>query len=251
MSRDRRILAVNPNTSPAVTARFVDEARRSLPPGVALDAVTGRFGAEIVSTRAENLVAAHSALELVARHAGGYDAIVLAISFDTALAALADLLPVPVVGITGAAVAAARRVGRVGIVTFGDSARPLYLDVLAGYGVAPAEVETVELATVAGYLDGGLDDAAAAAAGRLAARGAEAVVVTGTAVVGIAERLAPRLAVPVFDGAAPSIAAALAGIGSGAAGAPVRPLARSTGLDPDLARFLGGGPPASLTPPNR
>src|SRR6478735_3823964 len=109
-----RLLAINPNTSVTVTARFLTEARRSLPNTATLDGATGRFGAGIVSSLAENVIAAHAALELLARHGGGYDAVILAISFDTALEAARDLMPVPVIGMTEAAIIAARAHGEVG-----------------------------------------------------------------------------------------------------------------------------------------
>jgi len=41
----------------------------------------------IVSRRSENVIAGHAALDLLARHVADFDAVILAISFDTALAA--------------------------------------------------------------------------------------------------------------------------------------------------------------------
>jgi hypothetical protein len=132
----RRILAINPNTSAAVTDAFVAEARRRAPWDVTVEGVTGRFGAGIVSTEAENVVAGHSALALAAEHAAGFDAVILAISFDTALRALRETLPVPVVGITEAALRAAGA-RPLGVVCFGAVSLPLYVRLIAAYGVSP------------------------------------------------------------------------------------------------------------------
>lgn len=230
----RRILVVNPNASVEVTDRYVAEACLLAGPGVTIEGVTGRFGARIVSAEAEHAIAAHSALELIAEHAAGFDAVILAISFDSGLEAARQVLPLPVVGTTEAALAAAR--GRVGVVTFGAASRPLYERLLAGRALVG--IETVEAATAADYLTpGAQDDAALAAVEALAARGAQAAAICGAALVGIARRLAPRASIPVHDGGA-AVAAALA-----APPVPhpiVRPLAGSVGLPPRLAALLDG-----------
>src|SRR4051794_8850066 len=103
MKQGARLLVVNPNTSAEVTARFVAEARAVAPPGTVIEGVTGSFGAAIVTTHAENAIAGHAMLDLLAHHAAGHDAVILAISFDTALAAAGDVLDIPVVGITRSA----------------------------------------------------------------------------------------------------------------------------------------------------
>ncbi len=171
-----RILAVNPNTSTAVTDAFVTEARRIAPPDVSVDGVTGTFGATIVSCEAENVVAAHSALDLLAAHAAGYDAVILAISFDSGLLAAQELLPVPVVGLTHAACRAAGVEDRpVGVIGFGAVSLPLYRRTIHGHGFRPVAFEAVEIASTAAYLTpGAMDRAVLGAVDRLAAAGAEA-----------------------------------------------------------------------------
>jgi allantoin racemase len=239
MAPPRRILVVNPNTSEAVTRAYLDVARAVAPPGVAFDGVTGRFGARIVSTGAENLIAGHAALELVADNLPGHDAVILAISFDTGLAALRDLLPVPVVGITEAALAAARTGDRrVGVVIFGEVSRPLYEQVIAGYGGAVIGYEAVGIGSPGDYLDPTRNDAAVAqAVGRLAARGAEAAVICGAAIVGIAARLQACASVPLFDGSE-AVAMCMAAQPTPPPAHP--PIAGSTGLSPALAALLAG-----------
>ena len=248
-----RILAVNPNTTEAVTRRFVEEARH-VAPGTVVDGVTGTFGAAIVSTRAEAVVAAHATLDLLARHGAGYDAAILAISFDTGLAAARDLMPCPVVGITEAAlqaacaeVARAGDGGRVGLVTFGAQSLPLYQDMLTAYGLAGrvATIEVVPVESAAGYLDpAARDSAVLGAVARLAEAGAGAAVICGAAIVGMARRLQPAAALPLHDGAAPSVARALRLAETFVPTAPPCPLAPTTGLSNALARLIAGHGPA-------
>ena len=238
-----RLLVVNPNTSEAVTRAYLEAARRVAPEGVSLTGATGRFGARIVSNEAENLVAGHSALDLVADRAKGHDAVILAISFDTGLAALRSILPMPVVGITGAALNAACAGGRrIGVVIFGSVSRRLYETVLAGYGIEPVGIAAIEIGSAADYLSPGAQDGAVVdACARLERDGAEAVVLFGTAIVGMAARLAPSLGLPVYDGIE-AVAASLSAIETQDRALDVRPrpLGESVGLSPALTRMLRG-----------
>jgi allantoin racemase len=237
----RRILAINPNTSAAVTDAFVAEARRRAPWDVTVEGVTGRFGAGIVSTEAENVVAGHSALALAAEHAAGFDAVILAISFDTALRALRETLPVPVVGITEAALRAAGA-RPLGVVCFGSVSLPLYVRLIASYGLSSVVYEAVEIASAADYLSPEAKDRAVLdASRRLLDRGAEAIVLCGAAIVGMAERLAPDLGAPVFDGAE-AVPRCLDMLATPRPVPRPRPVGETTGLSPALAALITGRP---------
>jgi len=236
-----RILVVNPNTSPEVTAAYMATARAVVPQGVILTGATGRFGARIVSTPAENVVAGHSALDLVAEHAEGQDSVILAISFDTALDALRSVLSIPVVGISEAALRAATAPGwPVGVVFFGEVSRGLYEQVLARNGIVPVGMEAVEVAGAADYLSPEEKDAAVLdACLRLQGQGAGAIVILGAAIVGMAARLAPKLSLPVHDGIE-AVHACLSGRMPAARGHGHRPLGENVGLSPALGRLLRG-----------
>ncbi|MEM6891031.1 MAG: aspartate/glutamate racemase family protein [Pseudomonadota bacterium] len=236
-----RILVVNPNTSPEVTDAYLAAARLQAPNDVKLTGVTGRFGARIVSTPAENLVAGHSALDLVANHAAGYDAVILAISFDTGLDALRSVLPMPVIGITEAALrAAATEDGRIGVVFFGEVSRSLYLDVLSRNRVEPVGVAAVGVDDATDYLSAGaMDQTVLDACNDLHAQGADAIVICGAAIVGMAARLSPQLTVPVFDGLM-ALDACLDPDAGRAASRSLKPLGTGVGLSPSLTRLLYG-----------
>lgn len=238
----RRILVVNPNTSSEVTEAYLAAARAVAAKDTVLSGVTGRFGARIVSTEAENIIAGHSALDLVADHAQGHDAVILAISFDTGLDALRSVLPMPVIGITAAALRAAATGGRrVGIVFFGEVSRGLYERVIATNGIVPFGMAAITVGAVSDYLSPeARDDAVEAACVQLKAEGAEAIVICGAAIVGMAARLAPRLPLPVHDGIE-AVHASLATANTLKAGHMHMPLGDSVGLPPSLARLLRGG----------
>ncbi len=153
----------------------------------------------------ENAIAAHAVLDLLATHARGHDAAVLAISFDTALIAARQLLDIPVIGMTEASLHTACLIGRrFGLITFGAVSRPLYLDLVRERGLQDrmADCVTIEVASVAGYLESATLDQLVydAARGLAADRGADVVVICGAAVAGIAARLQPKLTVPLLDG---------------------------------------------------
>ncbi len=236
-----RILVVNPNTSPEVTDAYLAAARSLARCDVTLTGVTGQFGARIVSTEAENVVAGHSALDLVAEHAAGHDAVILAISFDTALEALRSVLPMPVIGITAAALGAAASGGRrIGVVFFGEVSRALYEAVLSRKGIVPTGMVAIEVGDVSDYLSPEAKDAIVLEAClRLRSEGAEAIVICGAAIVGMAARLESRVPVPVFDGLE-AVHACISG-GEACGSAPrQRPLSDSVGLSPELTRLLRG-----------
>lgn len=130
-----RLLVLNPNTSQFVTDRVVETARAAAGPECRVTGVTGRRGPPIVGTRSECVMAAAEALDLAAEHAGDADGILLAISFDTGLDALREMLPIPVVGMSEAGMLAAMTLARrFSLLTFGNRAVPIYEELVAHYG---------------------------------------------------------------------------------------------------------------------
>jgi allantoin racemase len=201
-----KLLLVNGNTTQAVTGRVVAEATRCAAPGTTITGVTARFGVSIVSTEAEEEIAGHAVLDALAANYAGHDAAILAISFDTALSGARQIVPIPVVGMTEASLLmACLLVRRFGLISFGQSSRWMYLDLVrrAGLSQRMAGFETIELTNSTDYLrEGGQDIAVIEASHRLVAAGADAVVVAGAAVAGIAHRLRAQLSVPLLDGIA-------------------------------------------------
>jgi allantoin racemase len=113
-------------------------------------------------------------------------------------------LPIPVIGMTEAALHTACLLGRrFGLISFGTRSRWLYLDLVRRSGLLERMVafETIELTTTENYLrEGAQDQIVCEASERLVSAGAEAVVVTGAAVAGIVHRLTPLVPAPIVDG---------------------------------------------------
>jgi allantoin racemase len=200
-----KLLLVNGNTTQAVTDLVHAEARRHARPGTGMTAVTASFGVPIVSTELENAIAGHAVLDLLATHAPGHHAAILAISFDTALIAARQLLDIPVVGMTEASLHTACLIGRrFGLITFGTLSRTLYLDLVRQRGLQDrmAACVSIDIASVAAYLQpAAFDQQVCDAAHALVTdSNADVVVICGAAVAGIAARLQPRIEAPLLDG---------------------------------------------------
>jgi allantoin racemase len=200
-----RLLVVNANTSEIVTEKVAAQARASASPGTEIVAVTGRFGARVIGTRAEHAIGEHSTLALVAEHASSCDAVVIAVSYDTGLCAARELLNVPVVGMTEAGLLTACMLGgRVGVVTFGRRVRPLYEELVTAYGLSARIAGWRTLESTAAYQRGAhetLDAELIAAANDLVERdGAETVLLTGAVMAGVPARLQSAVPVPLIDG---------------------------------------------------
>lgn len=202
-----KILLVNPNTSSFVTDKVAAEARRVASAGTEIIAVTGQNGSEIVSGRAEDALAAAEALRLAAEHSAECDAIVLAISFDSGLAALREMLSIPVVGMSEAAMLAACTLGgRFSMLTFGNRAAPIYAERCKAYGLRERLANVVSLAPLS---DAEMRDPQmllprlVESIERTAADdGAEAVILAGAIFAGLTNAVADRVSIPVLNGVA-------------------------------------------------
>jgi len=205
-----RILLINPNTSTFVTEACAAVARRHAAPGTEIVAVTASRGVPIIGCRTENAIAAAMTVELAAEHAEGCDAVVLAVSFDSGLAAVRELLAVPVVGMSEAAMMTACLLGgRFAYLTFGGRAVPLYEELIQSYGLERRSAGVVALPMLSPEE---LRDPARVAplllqaVGRaVAERGAESAVLGGAVFAGLAERLKPDSPVPLVDGIAAAV----------------------------------------------
>ena len=200
-----RILLINSNTSDVVTAKVLAGGRLAASPGTEVEAVCGTFGARVIGTRSENAIAEHSTIALAAKHAAGFDAAVIAVSYDTGLRGARELLPIPVVGMTEASMFTACLLGgRLGVITFGRRVLPLYQELAQGYGVSGRIVGWRAIESTAAYKPGNdaeLDRLLVDTALELVEREmAEVIVLTGAVMAGVAARLQPQLPVPMVDG---------------------------------------------------
>lgn len=202
-----KILLVNANTTPAVTERIAAEGRRIASPGTEIVPVTGTFGAPIIGTRAEMAIAEHAALDLVARHGAGVDAVVIGVSFDVGLRALRELAPAPVVGMTEAACLVACTLGGpFGIVTYGARSAAILREMVAGYGLASrlAGVHGLDASPADMLKDPQALHAqiAGAACDLIERDGAEAVILAGAVMAGLPPLIQEQVPCPLVEGIA-------------------------------------------------
>ncbi|MEO1019231.1 MAG: aspartate/glutamate racemase family protein [Pseudomonadota bacterium] len=200
-----KILLANSNTSRAVTAAILAEAQKFASSGTEVTGKNAEFGAEIIGTRAEAAVAAHGLVDMLAKHAAGYDAVVIGMSLDTGIWAAREMLDIPVVAMSEAAMLmAATAASRFGLVIFGNRGAQAYREVVEGYGfdgrlvgiealgAAPqdmlADPESLYTPIVEGVE-------------RLAnEQDAEAVVLVGAVMCGLPAILQDRVSVPLLEG---------------------------------------------------
>jgi allantoin racemase len=207
-----RLLLLNPNTTPAITAQVAASARACALPDTEIVEATGEFGAAVIGTRTENAIAAHAALQAALTQPQPYDALVLAVSLDTGLDALREALDVPVVGLTEAALITATMVSRhAALLTLGQRMLPMYGELIAHHGFS-SRVPVVEALTLApqDFLDRPLDsrEVLREHCKRLANQGMEAIVLAGAVFAGHAAAIQSTVPVPLIDGAPAAVALA-------------------------------------------
>ena len=168
---------------------------------------------------------------------------VLAVSYDTALLAAREMLAIPVVGITEAALLTACMLGtRTGVIIFGKRVLPLYQEAALLRGLASRISGWRALESQVPYGDGdqsAVDQLVVDAAMDLIERdGCEVIVLAGAVMAGVPRRLQARIPVPVVEGVSCAVAQAELLVRLGC------PKATTCSLAPLPARELIGVSPA-------
>lgn len=245
-----KLLFINPNTSAHLTEMGARVARAIARPETEIIAATGRFGARYLTTRASATIAAHAVLDTFAREGQEADAVVIACFGDPGLFALRELSPVPVVGMAEASCHLASTLGRkFSIVTGGHAWGPMLEEFVAAIGLSAnlASVRTVPQsgADIAAMPDDALASLKATCLEAVEEDGAEAVILGGLGLAGLAQRIAGDIPVPLIDNvvaavrvaeAATTLGTTKARAGSFAITEPVKTL----GLSSQLAALLEG-----------
>jgi len=233
-----RLLLINGNTDPAITARMVALAHAAAGAGVAIEGATAPFGARYVSTRSAAAIAGHAVLAALAQalaDAPPPDAVMLACFGDPGLAALRELSPVPVVGMAEASILAAATLGgRIAVLTGGARWVAMLTEYAAALGFGARVVVRGITPTgdaIAADRDAALPALAAEACAAVTEDGAEVVVLGGAGLAGLAGRIADAVPVPVLDSLACTVSAAVAL----ARAAVVKPTAGSYAAPPPVA----------------
>ncbi|GEP11167.1 aspartate/glutamate racemase family protein [Methylobacterium gnaphalii] len=237
-----RILLINPNTSHGVTDLLAGQVRRIAGSAVDIVPVTARFGARYIAGRAALAIAGHAALDALAEHVQGCDAVYLACFGDPGLAALQDVSPVPVVGMAEAACRSAADKGRFGIVTGGAVWEPILREFVTTLGLANSlgGIRTIDRTggEIASDPQGSLDAIVSACCACAGDDGAGTVILGGAALAGISSRIQSRVPVPLLCSVEAGMQATLVAAVAGRLSSARAPMSETVGLSTALARLL-------------
>jgi len=247
-----RLLLINPNISTSVSELIRAEAERSAAPGTTVQVLTAPFGVAYIETRFEALIGAYATAQLAAEHHEAADAVVVAAFGDPGLAGLREALPIPVTGLTEAALASACLLGqRFSIIAISQRIRAWYRETVQHIGLESrlASIRGLDepLADI-GHVQSNQGERLVALAERCVAEdGADVIVLAGAPLAGLARSLRGRLPVPVVDGVSSAVrhAESLVALQPGSARLgsfappPIKP---NQGLSPALVRLLARGP---------
>jgi len=198
-----KLLLVNPNTSESVTRLIGEEARRAAAPATQITLLTAPSGVEYIETELEALIGAYYSLIHIEENLGDHDAIVMAAFGDPGLAALREAFDRPVVGLTEAALArAAELAQRFSIIAISPRISAWYRAVVEryGYGARLASIRALDapLRDIAGVQEEHAARLKALTESAVREDGAQAVIVAGAPLAGLARRLS-GLPVPLVD----------------------------------------------------
>jgi len=207
----RRLLLINPNTSPSVSALLLRHAQETAEQSAQIEVVTARFGAPYIACEASFAVGAHAVLdawaavqaEVHAQARAPFDAVLIACFGDPGLLALRQICPVPVTALAEAAFAKASRQGPFAVVTGGTAWEPMLARLVHSLGYGPSCAAIHTLAATGAQL--ARDPAGATAllgeacATVVAASGAKVVILGGAGLAGMAQAVQATQAVPVID----------------------------------------------------
>lgn len=199
-----KILLLNPNTTTEVTDLLYAAGSRAASPGTELVAMTARRGVPYIASRAEAQIGGAIALEMLAEAGSGIDAAIIAAFGDPGLFGARELFSFPVVGLAEAAMLTACMVGqRFSIVTFSPTLSPWYWECLAMHGLEArcAGIRALgETFQSISSVQAEKEDALVRLANKAADEdGADAVILSGAPLAGLAEKVRNRISVPAID----------------------------------------------------
>jgi Asp/Glu/hydantoin racemase len=247
-----RLLLINPNTSDSVTALIGSEARRAASPQTEIATLTAPFGVAYIETRFEALIGAYATATLAAEHHAKHDAIVVAAFGDPGLAGLREALPIPVLGLTESALMSACMLGqRFSIVAISRRIAAWYRETVAASGLAErlASIRHLDqpLADIGRVQDDHADRLVALCESAVSDDGADAIILAGAPLAGLARTVRERLPVPVVDGVSSAVRHAetlvsLAPVKARAGSFAPPPVKPHRGLPASLAALLDRAP---------
>lgn len=200
-----RLLVVNPNTTHAVTERLARAALFAAAPGTRVEAVSAPSGIAIIETAEQSLVAGGAVVRLLKERTGDFDAAIIAAFSDPGLRESRTGVSQPVVGIAEASILEAVALeGRFVVIMPGGPltgyVRQLVVEANAGPRLAAVREFNAPLSVVAADPMRFLGSFRGAICRAIEEDRADAIIVGGGPLAGIAAQLAPEFPVPLLDG---------------------------------------------------
>ncbi|GAB2717073.1 aspartate/glutamate racemase family protein [Halomonas garicola] len=247
-----KLLVINPNISQDVTNLIEAEASRSIRPATELSMATAPFGVAYIETRAESLIGGYATLQIAAQHYRQYDAIVVAAFGDPGLNALREIMPIPVVGMTEAALmSACQQGGRFSIIAISQRIQAWYRERVAAYGLEGRLASIRALDEPLQHIGQVQENQGERLIelGRRAVEedGADVLILAGAPLAGLARSVADQMPVPALDGVTCAVIQAQAMADMAAktptAGSYAQPPTKPCqGLEASLAELVGRQP---------
>jgi allantoin racemase len=204
-----RILVVNCNTSESMTAAIVDVASSAASAGTRIVGTQPTWGVSSAEGFYESFISAAAVLDVLTTWTEPFDAVIMAGFGEHGREGARQLLDVPVIDITEAAVYTASLVGyRFGVVTTMGTAIASIEQSLAGAGFAARDIgiRAADIPVLHAQLDLEATAAALAVEARvLIADGADSLVLGCAGFAGLDRLLERELGVPVIDGVAAAV----------------------------------------------
>ncbi len=205
-----KLLIINPNISTSVSELIHREAHRAASAGTEIQTRTATFGVAYIETRFEAMIGAYATAELAAAHAPGHDAVIVAAFGDPGLAALREVLDVPVLGLTESALMSACMLGqRFSIIAISRRISAWYRETVQASGLLDrlSSIRTLDQAV---KNIGTIQEEHAEALKTLCARaieedGADVLIIAGAPLAGLARTIAHEIPVPLVDGVSSAV----------------------------------------------
>ncbi|HZK83350.1 MAG TPA: aspartate/glutamate racemase family protein [Desulfosporosinus sp.] len=243
-----RILVINPNISENLTDLIELESRRVASPGTELTFATADFGVAYIETRMEALMGGYAAACIAAERHGEYDGVVIAAFGDPGLLGIKEMLSVPVVGMTEAALASACLLGqRFSIIAISSRITAWYQECVERSHLSTrlASIRCLNdpLRDISAVQEDHTERLKELAIQAVEQDGADVIILAGAPLAGLARSLQGELPVPVVDGVSSAVrhCESLVALNSGIAVSgsfaqpPIKP---NKGLPPALAAVL-------------
>ena len=207
-----KLLIINPNSSPTVTARIDAAAKAARQPGEEITTICASGAPDLIVTPEDARKAEQAVTQTLAAWKQPVDGVILASFGDTGLEAVRAKSNVPVVGIAQSAYAMASVLGpRMSIVSFAPTMAEALRKTALGYGHVDRLV-AMHMVQGASWDDPGEIQVQLAAQllelCKISAREdrVDSIVLGGGPLAGLAAQLQPQVPVPVIDGTTAGIA---------------------------------------------